>query len=140
MGGRAGGRPKEEGESTLDRPPPDAPTDITPGPGKVAVLARRYRAGRSLWHPGDATFETCPEPVPRPPPRDEAREARGRRGVGVRRHRQGVFEGRYWYRGRYWSVGLYESWEAARRAREDALMEMKAEGLLLVGKVRGRKG
>ena len=37
-----------------ERPPPDQPADALPGtPAKIAALAARAGAGRSLWHPLD---------------------------------------------------------------------------------------
>lgn len=39
-------------------PLPDRPTECLPGtPGKVEVLAERFRKGQSLWHPQDAHFQ-----------------------------------------------------------------------------------
>lgn len=41
----------------LDKPETEYATNALPGPGKIGVLAERWRRRESLWHPGDATYE-----------------------------------------------------------------------------------
>lgn len=48
------------GNITGGHAPPAAPTAAPPGsPEKMAVLAARAALGVSLWHPLDATLQTC---------------------------------------------------------------------------------
>jgi len=73
------------------RPLPTTPTDIPPGPDKVAVLAARYAAGEQLYHPRDATItDQTVVPLIRPDPPQMAR-TRGARAVDMRDRRRPVF-------------------------------------------------
>lgn len=51
----AAGDPKEY----ADRPPADEPTRTVSQAARVRVYARRVRAGRAIWHPGDLPTDTA---------------------------------------------------------------------------------
>lgn len=40
------------------RPLPENPTEVRPGPGKVAIMRMRYQMGEHLHHPADAKMDT----------------------------------------------------------------------------------
>ncbi len=51
-------RMERKDRSRGEPPLPPRPTEQLPGtPGKVEVLAERFRKGQSLWHPQDAHFQ-----------------------------------------------------------------------------------
>jgi hypothetical protein len=43
-------------------PPPKAPTDVPPGPGRVAVYRERLEQRCSLWHAGDTYADAPAQP------------------------------------------------------------------------------
>jgi hypothetical protein len=44
-----------------ERPEPDEPTEMLPGPAKVEALAARHDFGEALRHDNDATYEGRPK-------------------------------------------------------------------------------